>query len=117
VLLLNQESEKRIVKESKLNKDMGSLLEAVLSLKNTVEAEKFFRDLCTISELKEMSERWKVACLLDQGLTYRAIADEAKVSTTTVSRVAMWLNYGKDGYKLVLKRVSHHNSPLVSKKS
>lgn len=99
------------------NKDMESLLRAILSLKNASEADKFFRDLCTLGELKELSERWKIARLLDEGLTYRDIADKAKVSTTTVSRVARWLRYGSNGYQLALKRLSHHNSSFISKKS
>lgn len=99
------------------NKDMESLLKAILSLKNVSEADKFFRDLCTLGEIKELSERWKIARLLDEGLTYREIADKARVSTTTVSRVARWLRYGSNGYKLALKRLAHHNSSLVSKKS
>lgn len=104
-------------KEFQFNKDTESLFKAILSLQNTKEAEKFFRDLCTVSEIEEMTERWKIARFLNDGLTYRDIADKANVSTTTVSRVASWLRYGSDGYKLALKRISHHNSSIVSKKS
>lgn len=109
--------EGKMKKEFKFNKDTESLFEAVLSLKNTREAERFFRDLCTLSEIEEMTERWKIARLLDEGFTYRDISDKAGVSTTTVSRVATWLKYGKSGYKLALQRMAHHSSPPVSKKS
>lgn len=104
-------------KEFKFNKDTESLFGAVLSLKNAKETENFFRDLCTVNEIEEMTERWKIARFLNEGLTYRVIADKANVSTTTVSRVASWLRYGSDGYKLALKRMAHHNSSVVSKKS
>jgi len=103
-------------KEFKFDKDTESLFRVILSLKNISEAENFFRDLCTTKELTEMTERWKIARFLDDGLTYREIADQAKVSTTTVSRVAQWLRYGQNGYKMALKR-NHHNSSLYSGKS
>lgn len=105
-------------KEFKFDKNTESLFKAILSLKNISEAESFFRDLCTSAELVEITERWKIAKMLDEGaLTYREIADRARVSTTTVSRVANWLRYGQNGYKLALVRTAHHNSSIVSKKS
>ena len=94
----------------KFNKKTNNLFKAVLSLKTIGEAELFFRDLCTIEEIKDMSERWEIVRLLEDGYTYRDIAEKLKVSTTTVSRVALWLNNGKGGYRLVLNKASHHNS-------
>lgn len=102
----------------KFDKKTDSLFGAILSLKTVKEAEMFFRDLCTVEELKEMSERWQIVCLLDKRFSYREIAEKLKVSTTTVSRVAAWLNNGTGGYRLVLnKLVSHHNSSKASRKS
>ncbi|MDO8667899.1 MAG: YerC/YecD family TrpR-related protein [bacterium] len=102
----------------KFNEKTDSLFKAIISLKSLKEAERFFRDLCTIDEIKEMSERWQIARLVNQGLPYREIAEKLKVSTTTVARVALWLNNGAGGYRLILDREnSHHNSSLVSKKS
>jgi len=102
----------------KFNKKTNSLFQAILSLKSTKEAEAFFRDLCTIEEIKEMSERWEMAQLLDQGASYRKIAEKLGVSTTTVSRVALWLNNGEGGYRLVLDRLNnshHHNVSSIGK--
>lgn len=102
----------------KFDKKTDSLFAAILSLKNKQEAEIFFRDLCTVEELKEMSERWQIVCLLDRRFSYREIAEKLKVSTTTVSRVAAWLNNGSGGYRLVLTRSGlHHNSSKVFRKS
>ncbi len=98
------------MKEFKFNKKTDNLFEAILSLKTKREAEKFFRDLCTIEELKDMSERFEVAKLLDLGVSYRKIAEKLNISTTTVSRVSLWLKNGENGYKLVLNRLNkkHH---------
>jgi len=102
----------------RFDKKTDSLFGAILSLKTVKEAEVFFRDLCTVEELKEMSERWQIVCLLERRLSYREIADQLKVSTTTVSRVAAWLNNGSGGYRLALGRsASHHNSSKVFRKS
>lgn len=86
------------------NKQTTNLFKAILKLKNIKECEKFFRDLCTLEEIKEMSKRWKAVQLLNQKLSYREIAKKTGLSTTTVARVAYWLEHGKGGYRLILKR-------------
>jgi TrpR-related protein YerC/YecD len=81
------------------------LLEAIARLRNLEEAERFFRDLCTRSELEAMAHRWEVAKLLDSGgLTYLEVAEQAHASTATVTRVAQWLRHGEGGYRLALDR-------------
>ena len=80
------------------------LFATIASLKNRDEAERFLRDLCTISELDAMAHRWQVAQLLDEGLPYAEVAKRAHASTTTVTRVAQWLRRGEGGYSLALKR-------------
>lgn len=102
----------------KFNKNTSSLFKAILSLQNVKEAEKFFRDLCTIEEIKALSERWQIARMLNQGISYKKISESLGASTTTVSRVAAWLNNGEGGYRLVLNKLaSHHNSSKVFRKS
>lgn len=100
------------------NKKTDELFKAILSLKTLKEAERFFRNLCTIEEIKEMSERWQMAKMVNQGLPYREIAEKLNASTTTVARVALWLNNGAGGYRLALARQnSYHNSSRSFKKS
>lgn len=89
------------------NKNHRRLLEAILKLENIKEASCFFRDLLTIKELDDFSQRWLIARLLNQGLTYSEVAKKTKTSTTTVSRVAHWLHHGRGGYKLILKRIAY----------
>lgn len=84
---------------------MKELFDAVLRLKSTDEATKFFRDLLTIAELKEFANRWQVVKLLSQGKTYGAIAKRLSISTATVTRVAHWLHFGLGGYRIIANRV------------
>lgn len=81
------------------------IYEAFLSLNTKQEAQSFLRDLCTVAEIKAMTERWQVAQKVNQGIPYRKIAEETGVSTATITRVAQWLHHGQGGYKLALHRL------------
>lgn len=87
------------------NKETDVLFEAILSLKDKKECELFFRDLCTISELKSMSERFLVVQKVMDKIPYRKIAEETGVSTATITRVAHWFENGEGGYRMALKRI------------
>ena len=80
------------------------LFEAILKLRNVKECENFFRDLCTLSELKAMSERWEVAQCVAQEIPYREISRKTGASTATVTRVAHWVHHGEGGYRMILAR-------------
>lgn len=86
-------------------KGMKELFGAITALKTEAECKKFFRDLCTLSELNAMAERWQVAQKVQQGISYREIAKDTGASTATVTRVAHWVHHGMGGYKLMLERV------------
>ena len=87
------------------NRETKELFEAIMRLKTLDEAHRFFRDLCTPEEIDEMARRWQVAKMLAKEKSYREIADKTEVSTTTVSRVAHWLNSGMGGYRTILNRL------------
>jgi uncharacterized protein YerC len=97
------------------NKKIGELIGAILALKNRNEAAKFFRDLLTEKELIEFGNRWKAARMLSKNVKYNEIEKETGLSSTTVARVSKWLNSGKGGYKLMLKKINHHNLSFVGK--
>ncbi len=80
------------------------LFEAILSLKDEDECYQFFEDVCTIAELKSISQRLDVARKLDAGESYSVIAGSTGASTATISRVKRYLSYGADGYRIVLDR-------------
>lgn len=84
---------------------MKELFTAILHLKDEKECKQFMRDLCTLAELKAMSERWQVAKLVYEKIPYRKIAEITGSSTATITRVARWLKNGKGGYKSVLDRL------------
>lgn len=92
-----------------INKDnLDNLFKAILELKTVDECYSFFEDLCTISELKSMSQRMEVALMLADKRIYTDIAKETGASTATISRVNRCINYGEDGYNLVIKRLKEH---------
>ncbi|MGG5463014.1 YerC/YecD family TrpR-related protein [Clostridium sp. B9] len=92
--------------QSKLkSKDLDYLFEAILKLEDVNECYNFFEDICTISELKALAQRLHVAKMLRKKKTYTEIAEETKASTATISRVNRCLNYGADGYNLVLDKM------------
>lgn len=93
-----------IVDSELKNKDIKELFKALTLIKDSEEAKKIIRDLCTIAEIKAMAERFQVAKLVKQGLSYREIAKKTGASTTTVTRVAHWIHHGMGGYDLILER-------------
>ena len=82
----------------------NKFFEALLSLKTAEECEMFFDDICTIKELLDISQRYEVATMLDEGKVYTEIASKTGASTATISRVNRCLNYGSGGYKLAIER-------------
>jgi TrpR-related protein YerC/YecD len=92
------------IKESSEQEE--ALFAAIASLQSPEEVRRFLTDLCTRKELDEFSERWLIARLLHEGgLSYRDISARTGASTTTVGRVARFLQQeAHHGYKLVLGR-------------
>ena len=81
------------------------LFDAILALENREECYQFFEDLCTITELQAMSQRFHVAQLLRQGLVYNEVGRLSGASSATISRVNRCLQYGAGGYQIVLDRL------------
>lgn len=88
------------------NEHIDNLFKAVLELKSTEECYMFFEDICTVSELNAIAQRLEVAQMLKNGSTYSEISEATGASAATISRVNRCLNYGADGYTLILKRLA-----------
>ena len=87
--------------------NLDKLFEAILTLENVEECYAFFEDLCTVPELKAMSQRYVVATMLNDKRVYSDIVSETGASTATISRVNRSLIYGCDGYELVFERLKN----------
>ena len=92
-----------MVKIGKKEKN-DELYKAILQLKDEQECYDFFQDLCTISELRAMEQRFEVASLLYQGMIYNDILERTGASSATISRVNRSLSYGAGGYEIVFER-------------
>ena len=84
----------------------NDLYRAILLLKTPEECYNFFVDLCTVSELKAMEQRFVVAKLLNEGMIYNDILEKTGASSVTISRVNRCLNYGTDAYRQVFARLN-----------
>ncbi len=81
------------------------LFKAILALRNMDECYGFFEDLCTVPEIKSISQRLVVAKMLSEKRVYSEIVQKTGASTATISRVNRSLTYGCDGYQLVFDRI------------
>jgi TrpR-related protein YerC/YecD len=93
-------------------KPSTTLYQALLKLKSEEECIAFFHDLCTPTEIIAMTERWRVAQLLDEdNFSYREIHEKTGVSLTTIGRVARFLTQETyQGYRLLLDRATSNIS-------
>ncbi len=90
------------------NEKTDDLMKAILLIKNTEEASKFFRDLLTEAELIDIADRWFVARALSEGVPYSKIQEQTAMSSTTIARISKWLTQGLGGYRLLIDRIQHH---------
>ena len=73
---------KNIPKERK-----EGMYKAILELKSLEECFDFFEDICAMTELRSMEQRFDVAVYLQQGLVYLDILEKTGASSATISRV------------------------------
>ena len=82
----------------------GRLYQAILTLKTEEEVYDFFQDLCTVTELRSMEQRFDVALLLDEGRVYTDILEKTGASSATISRVNRVFSYGVGGFRAMIDR-------------
>ncbi len=87
------------------DKNVDFLFEAILNLQTLEECYDFFEDLCTVTEIKAISQRIVVAKMLRDKKVYSDIVSETGASTATISRVNRSLQYGCNGYEEIFKRM------------
>lgn len=89
------------------DKSTDRLFEAILTLNTVEECYAFFEDIGTISEIQALAQRLDVAVMLSARNTYKEIHEQTGASEATISRVSRALNYGADGYRIVLERLGY----------
>lgn len=94
---------------------LDSFLKLFLLSKDKEECSRFFKDICTITELKSIAQRLEVAKLLMEGYTYHQIEEITGASTATISRVKRYLYYGDGGYRIVLERLQKKFERIIVK--
>ncbi len=82
------------------------MYKAILTLRTVEECMDFFDDLCTVTEVQAMEQRYQVAVCLSKDMKYNDILLETGASSATISRVNRSLKYGKDGYEIVFERLA-----------
>ena len=92
------------------NKQAQVLYRALVSLNSEEECSRFLEDLCTIKELREISQRLAVAMALAEGKNYAVVSAETGASTATISRVNRCLMYGSGGYKTIIDRLKEEEN-------
>ena len=85
------------------------LYRAILTLKDEEEVYRFFQDLCTVTELRAMEQRFDVAVLLHDGMIYNDILERTGASSATISRVNRSLAFGHGGYAAYFQRRDEEN--------
>ncbi|MCL2628106.1 MAG: YerC/YecD family TrpR-related protein [Oscillospiraceae bacterium] len=84
------------------------MYEAILSLETLDECIGFFDDLCSVTELRSIEQRYQVARMLSEGHIYSTISEKTGASSATISRVNRSLHYGKDSYKTLFERLDNN---------
>ena len=82
-----------------------ALFRSILALESVEECYQYFEDLCTMKEIRDLSQRLEVAKLLDSGCSYQKAGEATGASSATIGRVKRCLNYGSGGYRLMLDRM------------
>ena len=96
---------------ARINKKEKSdgLYRAILTLRTEEEVYRFFQDLCTVTELRSMEQRFDVAVLLHGGAIYSDILEKTGASSATISRVNRSLSDGAGGYAVYFDRAEEES--------
>ena len=87
--------------------DVDNLLQVLVRIDNTQKMKSFLEDVFTIGEIRDSSQRLKVALMLDSGKSYIEIEKETGASATTIARVSKCLNNGQDGYRVAINALKN----------
>ena len=89
----------------KKDRQTDELFKSILALESVEECYRYFEDLCTIREVRDLGQRLEVARLLNGGSSYQRAGEATGASSATIGRVKKCLDYGAGGYRLILDRM------------
>ena len=75
---------------------------ALSLMKDEPEVFSFLRDRLTESEIREFSNRFRVARMLQEWVSYKTIEGETGMSSTTIARISKFLKWENHGYARAL---------------
>ena len=101
-------------KQKWVNPKTDKLFNTILNIEDLSQARSFFRDLLTEQEIEEFANRWEVAVMLANNISYSKITKNTGMSSTTIARISKWLNKGMGGYKSLINKLEakskiHHH--------
>nr|WP_296005640.1 YerC/YecD family TrpR-related protein [uncultured Blautia sp.] len=80
------------------------MYKSILQLEDLEQCRRFFQDLCSMTELAAMEQRYTVAKMLYEGRVYTEIGNETRASSATISRVNRMLNYGENALREIFDK-------------
>jgi len=91
------------------------IITVLSSLDSKEDIFNFLRDLLSEKEVIEFSNRFKVAQMLENKISYKKIEEKIWMSSTTIARISKFLNWQGKGYKKaisILNQIHHHHQDL-----
>ena len=87
------------------HESLDRLFASILKLESVEECYRFFEDVCTVKEIRDIAQRLDVATMLSEGKNYQEITSLTGASTATISRVNKCLQYGSGGYTDIIEKM------------
>ena len=94
------------------HESLDRLFTSLLKLESVEECYRFFEDICTIKEIRDIAQRLDVAMMLAEGKNYQEITTATGASTATISRVNKCLHYGSGGYTGIIEKLKNEEEAL-----
>lgn len=106
---------KNLSKEEQ-EKLLSEFFVSIAVLENVQEVGRFFKDLLSVSETTMLARRLKVAKMLEQNYTFDQISAYLKVGKATIANIQRWLDYGRDGYRTALQKLSKQENKIIKRR-